>query len=147
MKKTALFLAIVFAFLLLFTACGEEEKIEYIKSQSAVLSYEREENKVAVRTLLTLKNYAKRDVEFTVSGIFSELYAANVTLFEEMSVTDKDGFSERLTIPSNSTVCIECVFRATYGGGTAVAGEDGFFAPPESLTFEIIPESTYGVGD
>jgi len=147
MRKTALFSVIVLAFLLLFTSCGEKEKIEYIKSQSAVLSYEREENKVAVRTLLTLKNYAKRDVEFTVSGIFSELYAANVTLFEEMSVTDKDGFSERLSIPADSTVCIECVFRATYGGGTANAGEDGFFDPPESLTFEIIPESTYGVDD
>ena len=66
MKKLALFSIILLALAMFMSSCGESERIEYIKSQSAVLSYVKEEGNVEVRTLLTLKNYAKRDIEFTV---------------------------------------------------------------------------------
>ncbi len=147
MKKLALFSVIILMLAALLSSCGGGEEIEYVKSQSAVLSYAKEETKVAVRALITLKNNEKRDIEFTLNGKFSELYEAGVVLYEDVSVTDKNGFSEKLTIPANSTVCLECVFRTTYGGGTMTAGEDGFFAPPDSIGYEIIPESTYGVED
>lgn len=147
MKKTALFSVIILVLSLLLTACGEKQEIEYIKSQSAVLSYEREDTKVAMKALITLKNNEKRDIEFTVTGLFPELYEAGVVLYEKVSVTDKKGFAEKLTIPASSTVCLECTFRTTYAGGNAAANENGFFSPPESLEFEIVPEDTYGVGD
>lgn len=147
MKKSALFSVILLMLTVLLTSCGGGEEIEYIKSQSAVLSYTTEENKVALHALITLKNNEKRDIEFTLTGKFSELYGAGVVLYEDVSVADKNGFSEKLTIPANSTVCLECVFRTTYGGGTMTAGENGFFAPPDSIGYEIVPEDTYGVGD
>lgn len=147
MKKLALFSVIILMLAALLSSCGGGEEIEYVKSQSAVLSYAREDNKVALHSLITLKNNAKRDVEFTLTGKFPELYAAGVVLYEDVSVTDKKGFADKLTIPANSTVCLECVFRTTYGGGELAVGENGFFAPPDSIEFEIIPEDTYGVED
>ena len=147
MKKLIIFSVVLLVLAALLASCSSGEEIEYIKSQSAVLSYGKEDNKVAVHALITLKNNEKRDIEFTLNGKFSELYEAGVVLYEDVTVTDKNGFSEKLTIPANTTVCLKCVFRTTYGGGTMTAGEDGFFAPPDSIGYEIIPESTYGIED